>query len=172
MPCFQVKRGYGRIYDDMWPLNIAGLYCNDLTHFLKVHLDRLYPDGWEANTHMFLMTQRYPYRGQWHVDAPPYEEDTIVLWCLAGHDELEYAYQPMPGRYYLSDLHAGDILLLPATTWHRGRCSTHRMTYHCRVGPKGKVMPESPMDVLPPMTVKRFFGRTYRTIRYWLWPRT
>ena len=156
---------YGRIYDDLWPENIAGYYCADLTALIKEQLDARYPGGWEANTHMLLITQTYPYLGQWHVDAPPYEDDSIALLCLAGLDELEYG----PGRQ--AHLRPGDSLLLPASTPHRGRCSTYRVTYHCRIGPKGKVMPESPMDVLPPMTMRRFFRRTYRTLRYWLWPR-
>ena len=163
---------HGRIYDDRWQLNISGLYFSDITlpHIVTDRFDVLYPDGWDINTRLMLYTLRAPYSGQWHRDAPPYEDDMIVLLSIWGHDELEYAYQH-PGRYYVADLHAGDIMLMPAATWHRGHCSTNRITYHCRVGPKGKVMPESPMDKLPPMTIRRFFGRTWRTLKYWLWLR-
>lgn len=156
---------YGRIYDDLWPENIAGYYCADLTALVKDKLNARYPGGWEAHTHMLFLTQHYPHLGRWHQDAPPYEEDSIVLLCLSGLDELEYG----PGQQ--ANLRPGDSLLLPASTPHRGRCSTYRVTYHCRVGPKGQVMPESPMDVLPAMTIKRFMRRTYNTLRYWLWPR-
>ena len=159
----------GRIYDDIWPLNISGLYFSDITlpDVVTDRLDALYQDGWEINTRLMLYTLRAPYYGQWHRDAPPYEQDRIVLLCVAGHDELEYAYQPRPGRYYIADLHAGDIMLMPAATWHRGCCRSQRITYHCRVGQKGKILPESPMDKLPPMTMRRFFGRTWRTLRYY-----
>ena len=155
---------YGRIYDDIWPLNVAGRYCCDLTALIKDKLDARYPEGWEANSHMLLLTHEgHPYLGTIHADAPPHEDDTIVMLCLSGYDELEYA------PYERANLLPGQCLLLPASTPHRGRCSTYRITYHCRVGPKGKVMPESPKDVLPPMTVRRFFGRTWRTLKYWLW---
>ena len=153
---------YGRIYDDLWPENIAGYYCGDLTALVKDKLDARYPEGWDANTHMLLLTQHYPYLGNWHQDAPPYEADSIVLLCLAGYDELEYG----PGQ--CANLHPGESLLLPASTPHRGRCSTYRITYHCRVGPKGKTLPESPMDKLPAMSLKRFAKRTYNTIKYYL----
>lgn len=155
---------YGRIYNDLWPLNVSGFYCADMTVLIKDRLDQRYPDGWEANTHMLLVTDRYPYFGKWHRDAPPYEEDTIALLCLAGFDELEYGI----GYCQRANLLPGQSLLLPAATPHRGRCSTHRITYHCRVGPKGKVMPESPMDTLPPMSIKRFIRRTYYTLKYYL----
>ena len=166
---------YGRIYDDLWPENIAGYYCAEMTALVKDKLDARYPGGWEANTHMLLMTQHYPYLGQWHHDAPPYEDDTIVLICLAGHDELEFydSSYPLLQKYVLpyvqsADLYPGQSLLLPASLPHRGRCTTYRITYHCRAGPKGRIMPESPMDKLPPMTARRFFGRTWRTLKYWL----
>jgi hypothetical protein len=152
----------GRIYQDIWPLNLAGLYCADLTGLWKAQLDMLYPDGWEANTHMLLLTLTIPYLGQWHVDAPPYADDTILLACLAGKDELEW------GEGYHDALLPGQVLLMPAWTRHRGRCSTFRVTYHCRVGPKGRTMPESPPDRLPPMTVKRFIRRTLSTLSYYL----
>ena len=157
--------GYGRIYDDIWPRNIAGLYCTDSTLALKPYLDQLYPDGWEANSHLLLITL-YPHLGPWHRDAPPYEEDTIVMLCVIGFDELEYAVHESASVQ--ANLCPGDLCLLPASTYHRGRCSTTRLTYHCRVGPKGKIMPESPMDKLPPMTIRRFLGRTWRTLKYWL----
>jgi hypothetical protein len=162
-PEIHMVPGYGRIYDDIWPLNIAGMYCNDLTDLVKPYLDERYPDGWEANTHMILMTNWHAYLGHWHRDAPPYEEDTIIMLCLAGHDKLELDY----AGPYCPDLIMGDLLLMPAATIHRGRCDSYRRTYHARVGPKGKVMPESPMDVIPPMTVTRFLKRTYRTLRYY-----
>ena len=156
---------HGRIYDDIFPLNIAGRYCCDLTLLVKEQLDYIYPDGWEANTHMLLLTREgAPHVGNWHVDAPPYEEDHIVMISLSGEDEIEL--EGMPPHI----MRPMESLIFPAGTRHRGRCSTHRITYHCRVGPTGKVMPESPMDKLPPMTIRRFFGRTWRTLKYWLWP--
>ena len=157
----------GRIYDDIWPLNVAGRYCCDMTMFAKDQLDERYPEGWEANSHMLLMTHEgSPYLGKWHVDGPPYKDDSILMICLAGHDELEYYTTPYIS--YQSTMNPGDIALFPVTTEHRGRCSTYRITYHCRVGPKGKIMPESPRDQLPVMSLRRFFGRTWRTLRYYV----
>ena len=153
----------GRIYDDIFPLNVAGRYCCDMTSLIKDQLDSCFPDGWEANTHMLLMTHEgYHYKGEWHHDGhPQYLGDVIALLCLSGRDEIEYEDQ------LKSYLYPGECLLLAAAASHRGRCSTHRITYHCRVGPKGKIMPESPRDQLPKMTLRRFFGRTWRTIKYY-----
>ena len=157
---------YGRIYDDIWPLNVAGRYCMDLTLLVKDQLDARYPDGWEANTHMLLLTQEgYPYKGQWHRDAPPYEDDSILMICLAGYDEFQHQ---IDYNTLLEHLLPGQSILFPASSLHRGICSTWRITYHCRVGPKGKIMPESLRDQLPVMSVRRFFGRTWRTLRYYL----
>jgi hypothetical protein len=169
----------GRIYDDLWPLNIAGRYCSNYAWLVAHHLRPLYPNGWNAHDSMILTTSRYPYSGRWHRDAPPYEEDTIVLLCLDGWDELEWCEDasavagtrqrpPHPQRHTFANLYPGDLLLLPASTWHRGRCSTNRITYHVRVGPKGRTMPESPPDRLPPMTLKRFVKRTLSTLSYYL----
>ncbi len=163
--------GYGRIYDDIWPLNIAGRYCSNYVWLVTPYLNKLYPQGWDANTHMVLQTNPgYPYYGNWHQDAPPYDDDTIVMLCLEGHDDLFYRRDIHENRkgIWHADLCPGDLLLMPATTQHQGRCMTHRKTYHCRVGPKGKVMPESPMQLLPPMTLRHFVGRTWRTLRYYV----
>ena len=151
----------GRIYDDIFPLNVAGRYCCDLTSLAKDLLDSRYPDGWEANSHMLLMTHEdYPYLGNWHRDAPPYEDDSILMICLSGKDDIEIEGYPT------HSLSPKGYVLFSAGARHRGRCSTHRITYHCRVGPKGKVMPESPKDHLPPMTLRRFLGRCWRTLLY------
>ena len=152
----------GRIYDDIFPLNVSGRYCCDLTWMVKDKLDKLYPEGWEANSHLLLITNEgYPYIGQWHRDAPPYWDDSIVMICLSGYDEIGYS-----GPGFHANLKPGESFIFPAGLIHRGNCSTHRITYHCRVGPKGKIMPESPPDALPPMTLRRFLGRLWRTLRY------
>ena len=152
----------GRIYDDIWPLNVAGRYCSDMTSLVKDKLDAIYPEGWEANSHMLLMTHEgYPYQGTWHHDgSSEYPDDSIVLICLSGQDDIEG-----PVKY---SLYPSERVIFPASQPHRGCCLSYRVTYHCRVGPKGKVMPESPKDVLPPMTLRRFLGRTWRTIKYYV----
>ena len=134
---------YGRIYDDLWPINLAGVDF--------------------GNHIIILCTTRYPYDGQWHCDAPPGEEDTIILLCVDGLDELEY----LNGVVQYANLRPGDVCLLPARTWHRGHCSTHRITWHMRVGPDWKPISEQPA-FLPPMTLRRFLGRTWRTLSYYV----
>lgn len=183
MPLWGHQLGFGRIYDDVWPLNVAGVYCTNLTRLIKSHLDALYPDGWDATNSIMLYTTRYPYSGRWHEDSGQYPDDTICLLCVDGYDELEYVDMLWHESGYMKDrdgsrykipwanhanLRPGDILLMPAATWHRGRCSTNRITYHVRVGPKGRTMPESLPDRLPPMTFKRFIRRTLSTLSYYL----
>ena len=180
---------YARIYDDLWPLNLAGIEAVPLPRYVEHILARavkdLYPHGFTMTTSIILCTTRYPYCGQWHRDAPPYEDDTIVLLCVDGHDDLEYhlggaqwtcdhtghpTFLSWTGdcQTHYADLAPGDLCLLPAATWHRGHCSTHRITWHVRVGPKGNTMPESPPAVLPPMTLRRFIRRTVCTSCYYL----
>ena len=156
---------YARYYDDLWPLNISGVEGIELPDELMQVVIRHMGRAIDFSTPLVLCTTRYPYLGQWHRDAPPYEDDTIVLLCLDGVDELQYKDDHLA---YCPTLHPGDLCLLPAATWHRGFCSTHRITWHVRVGPKGNTMPESPPAILPPMTLRRFIRRTVCTACYYL----
>ena len=157
----------GRIYDDLWPLNLAGVEGVVLPLMFERIVDRyakdLYPNGYSYSNALILCTTRYPYCGQWHADAPPYEDDTIALLCVDGYDEMEYA------GGYRANLNAGDLCLLPAAMPHRGRCTTNRITWHVRVGPKGNTFPNPYCGCqLPPMSVKRFLRRTICTACYYL----
>ena len=161
---------YARYYDDLWPLNISGVEGIELPYELMQVVIRHMGRAIDFSTPLVLCTTRYPYLGQWHQDAPPYEDDTICLLCVDGLDELEYMnYPDHPGRYDIANLRPGDLCLLPAAARHRGRCSTHRITWHVRVGPQGRTMPASPPSVLPLMTVRRFIRRTVGTACYYLY---
>ena len=154
-----------RYYDDMWPLNLSGVEGVDLPFPLRELIEQYLGPDLDMTHSLILYTTRYPHLGKWHHDAPPYEDDTICLLCVDGLDELEYKSDVIIWPTYLMP---GDLCLLPAATWHRAKCSTHRITWHVRVGPKGKTLPESKPSLLPPMSLRRFVSRTVRTARYYL----
>ena len=179
----------GRIYDDLWPLNLAGVEAVGLPLMFERIVDRyakqMYPQGYTYSNAFILCTTRYPYQGTWHRDAPPYEDDTIALLCVDGCDELEYHQggaewvrwqdKQLHSRWtgdcakQYADLQPGDLCLLPAATWHRGRCTTQRITWHVRVGPQGHTFQEQHCGcALPEMSVKRFLRRTIGTAGYYL----
>ena len=174
---------HARIYDDLWPLNISGIEGVGLPYALRLLIEKYLGDNLDMMHSIILCTTHYPHKGMWHRDAPPYEDDTICLLCVNGYDELEYHYGDGRWRKFHGDMrheftgdcatqHAdlfpGDLCLLPAATWHRAKCTTHRITWHVRVGPQGKSMPESPPAILPPMTLRRFIRRTVCTACYYL----
>ena len=161
----------GRIYDDLWPLNLAGVEGVVLPLMLEQIVDRyakqMYPHGYTYSNALILCTTHYPYSGHWHQDAPPYEDDTIALLCVDGLDELWY--KDKYGWPFCAQLGPGDLCLIPAATQHKGQCSTQRITWHVRVGPKGNTFPDPHCGCrLPPMTVKRFIRRTVCTACYYL----